>query len=87
MAIEVDISEIPLLKRIFDDGVSERARVLAAKSCARLTERLGFVVNEKDRELMETFTAVQSSAFLDTIATTKEFSSAMNAAISAGQAR
>lgn len=84
MAIEVDISEIPLLKRIFDDEVAEKARVLATKSCARLTERLGFVLSEEDRELMKSFTENQSYAFRDTIAATKDFSAAMNAAISAG---
>lgn len=83
MAIEVDISEVPLLKRIFDDEVSEMARVLLAKSCARLTERLGFVLSEEDRELMKSFTENQSDAFLDTIAETKEFSAAMIAAIAA----
>jgi hypothetical protein len=82
MPITIDISQSPMLKRLFDEGLRDGRRAGAADFCIRYSERRGFTVSQETRETIKSFNEAQSETFVDVLTDTKQFDTALAAAIS-----
>lgn len=81
MPLVIDISQSPTLKRLFDEGVRDAKRDVASDLCITRSETRGFIITDEARETIKSFTEAQSETFLDVLMDTKEFSTALEAAI------
>lgn len=78
MPLTIDISRSPILKRLFDEGVRDGA----SDFCIIYSERRGFTISQEDRTTIKSFTEAQSDTFVDVLTYTKQFDTALAAAIS-----